>query len=92
MYCLKVELRENTGLPLSEDLGELEGAVRHGGEEVEGDAGEAGRVDVLVQALQQVVDHPRRVAGDQHVSSVPDGQRWGDRSQEENDSIRRTVF
>lgn len=80
MYCLKVELRENTDIPLSEDLGKLEGAVSHGGDEVEGDAGEAGRVDVLVQALQEVVDHPRWVAGDQHVSSIPDRQRWGRRS------------
>lgn len=69
------ESEKNTDIPLSKNLGELQGTVRHRGDEVEGDAGEAGRVDVLVQTFQEVVDHSRRVAGHQHVPAITDGQR-----------------
>ena len=63
--------------PLGEDLGELQGAVGDGGDEVEGRAAQVGAVDELVQALQQVVDHPRRVAGHQHVAPRADRHGYG---------------
>lgn len=61
--------------PLGEDLRELQRAVGHRRDEVERRGAQVGRIDELVQALQQVVNHPRRVAGDQHVT--PSADRHG---------------
>lgn len=44
--------------PFSEDLRELERAVGDWRDEVEGRGAEVRRVHELVEALQQVIDHP----------------------------------
>lgn len=69
----------NSISPFSEDLRELQRAVGDGGDEVEGRGPQVGAVDELVQTLQQVVDHPRGVAGHQHIASCSNrhGYRHG---------------
>lgn len=61
-------------IPLGKNLGKLKRTVSHGRDEVERDAGEAGGVDVLVQAFQEVIDHSGGVTGNEHVSSIADCQ------------------
>jgi len=73
-------------LPFSKDLGELKGAVCNRWDEIKRDVGESGRVNILIQALQQIVYYSRGVTGNQHISSIPDSHSYG-REKEKNQLI-----
>jgi len=57
--------------PLGQDIGVGQGAVCHGGDEEHGYIVEASVLQILCEALKQVIDHSRGIAGNQGGSIVP---------------------